>query len=149
MSAVMKLQSRTIPCKDTEANSIGMNWIGRRPCRLIGARLARHRWTAAGLPVSGVGYDDVLLIPNAFEDRQDRVVDAHNRRFGKQWVQYGIAPCALGLPACSHSRWCSSSQWSTKSSRLEFGMAGRGIRSGAEPRGCAMLATAGSRRHGP
>lgn len=46
---------------------------------------------------SGVGEDDASLIPNAIEDRLDRVVDALNRRFGKQWVQYGIDTLRSGL----------------------------------------------------
>lgn len=46
---------------------------------------------------SGVGDDDASLIPNAIEDRLDRVVDALNRRFGKQWVQYGIDTLRSGL----------------------------------------------------
>lgn len=46
---------------------------------------------------SGVGEDDASLIPNAIEDRLDRVVDALNLRFGKQWVQYGIDTLRSGL----------------------------------------------------
>ena len=46
---------------------------------------------------SGVGEDDASLIPNAIEDRLDRVVGALNRRFGKQWVQYGIDTLRSGL----------------------------------------------------
>lgn len=46
---------------------------------------------------SGVGDDDASLIPNAIEDRLDRIVDALNRRFGKQWVQYGIDTLRSGL----------------------------------------------------
>lgn len=46
---------------------------------------------------SGVGEDDASLIPNAIEDRLDRIVDALNRRFGKQWVQYGIDTLRSGL----------------------------------------------------
>lgn len=35
---------------------------------------------------SGVGEADAALIPNAIEDRIDRVIAALNQRFGKQWV---------------------------------------------------------------
>lgn len=46
---------------------------------------------------SGVGEDDAWLIPNSIEERLDRVVDSLNRRFGKQWVQYGIDSLRTGL----------------------------------------------------
>lgn len=46
---------------------------------------------------SGVGDDDASLIPNSIEERLDRVIFALNRRFGKQWVQYGIDALRSGL----------------------------------------------------
>lgn len=40
---------------------------------------------------------DAALIPDSIEEKLDRVVDALNERFGKRWVDRGLAALERGL----------------------------------------------------
>lgn len=40
---------------------------------------------------AGKGKDNALLIPDALENRIDRVIDTLNRAFGQRWVNAGIS----------------------------------------------------------
>jgi hypothetical protein len=46
---------------------------------------------------SGVGDADASLIPNSIEERLDKVVEALNKKFGKRWVNRGVATLQAGL----------------------------------------------------
>lgn len=41
--------------------------------------------------------NDAALIPNSIEAKLDRIVDALNQRFGRQWVNQGLARLEQGL----------------------------------------------------
>ena len=48
--------------------------------------------------LSGAGSEkDAVLIPNSIEKRLDKVIDALNREFGKDWVRFGISALEAGL----------------------------------------------------
>jgi hypothetical protein len=46
---------------------------------------------------AGSGNKDASLIPNAVEDRIDKVVEALNHKFGKRWVNRGVTTLQAGL----------------------------------------------------
>ena len=47
---------------------------------------------------AGAGSEnDAALIPNSIEAKLDRIVDALNQRFGRQWVNQGLARLEQGL----------------------------------------------------
>ncbi len=49
---------------------------------------------------AGAGSEnDAALIPNSIEAKLDRIVDALNQRFGRQWVNQGLASLERGLTA--------------------------------------------------
>lgn len=48
---------------------------------------------------AGAGEADAALIPNAIEDRIDRVVAALNQRFGKQWVDRRLGELQTAISA--------------------------------------------------
>lgn len=46
---------------------------------------------------SGIGDSRSSLIPNSIEERLDRLVEALNQRFGKQWVTQALSSLQAGL----------------------------------------------------
>lgn len=67
---------------------------------LIGAAVTAATALSVGLLYylkSGTGETNAALIPTSLEQRLDRVVEALNRRFGKQWVEQALSTLKVGL----------------------------------------------------
>lgn len=67
---------------------------------IIGAAMTAATALGVGLLYylkSGAGEADASLIPNSVEQRLDRLVEALNKRFGKQWVTEAMDTLQAGL----------------------------------------------------
>lgn len=67
---------------------------------IIGAAMTAATALGVGLLYylkSGTGEADASLIPSSVEQRLDRLVEALNKRFGKQWVTEAMGTLKAGL----------------------------------------------------
>lgn len=67
---------------------------------VIGAAMTAATALGVGLLYylkAGVGEADASLIPSSVEQRLDRLVEALNQRFGKQWVSEAMGTLKAGL----------------------------------------------------